>query len=180
MVDFYDDCFHNELIDVNKLLKDINLPVRIKNILLNNKFYSENSFFKMVDKLVIEHTSHFLFPDNFVSFYPQVREYSASRDLVCDLSGAIIKKGSLYYTYHPFMENLNTGSVYTIKKCIRSELGYIDIFPQDLFTYEEWYYKLKNAYYFNDDKIDFYQLSCKCGDDCLEPFLLRYSRNRKK
>ena len=179
MVDFFDSYILADPIDISKLLKEVDLPVRIRNILINDKFYSEESFFKMVDKLVLEHTSHYLFPNSLISFYPQVREYTASRDLVCNISGAKIKKGNLYYTYHPFMEDLYTGKVYTIKKEIKAELGYIDCFPQDLVTYEEWYYKVKNAYYVNDDKIDFYSLSCECGEDCLEPYLLGSKRRKK-
>ena len=180
MVDFFDNYIPADPIDISKLLAEVDLPVRIKNILINDKFYSEDSFYKMVDKLVLEHTSHFVFPNKLISFYPQVREYTASRDLVCNLSGAKIKKGSLYYRYHPLMQDVITGKVYTIKKDIKVELGYIDYLPQDLVTYEEWYYKLKNADYTSDDKIDFYGLSCECGDSCLEPYLLGYSKKRKK
>lgn len=180
MVDFFDEFISPDVIDISKLLKEVDLPVRIKNILINDKFYSEESFFKTIDKLVLEHTSHYLFPNSLISFYPQVREHSASRDLVCNLSGARIKKGSLYYIYHPFMEDLSTGKVYTIKKQIKAELGYIDYFPQDLATYEEWYYKVKNADYQSSDNIDFYGLSCECGDSCLEPYLLGFGKRRKK
>lgn len=171
-----------EPIDISGLLKEVNLPVRIINILKEERFYSIDSFYNMVDKLTLTHTSQFLFPNRLVSFYPQVRERHASCDLVCNLSGARIKQGSLYYTYHPFIEDLKSGRVYTIKKKIKAELGYIDYFPQNLITYEEWYYKVKNAYYFSDDNntIDFYSLSVECGEDCLEPYLLGKSKVRKK
>lgn len=90
-------------------------------------------------------------------------------------------KGSIYYTYYPFIEDLLTGRVYTIKKKINAELGFIDLFPQDLFTYEDWYYKVKNAYYQNDDSIiDFYYLSCELGESCLEPYLLGKSKKKRK
>lgn len=181
MVDF-DDYFEVlEPINIEKLLMDVDLPIRLINILKGNVFYSEESFFKTVDKLVLEHTSHYLFPNKLVSFYPQVREYHASSDVTCNLSGARIKKGSIYYTYHPFIEELESGKVYTIRKNIKAELGFIDYFPQDLATYEEWYYKIKNAYYVNNDsKIDFYSLSVECGMDCLEPYLLGLSKNKRK
>ena len=180
MVDFFDSYISGDPIDISKLLAEVDLPVRIKNILISDKFYNEESFFKAVDKLVLEHTSNYLFPNSLISFYPQVREYNASRDLVCNLSGARIKKGSLYYTYHPLIEDLSTGKVYTIKKQIKAELGYIDYFPQNLATYEDWYYKIKNAYYVNDEKIDFYGLSSECGENCLEPYLLSSGKKRKK
>ena len=181
MVEF-DNCFNNlESIDINDLLNDIDLPVRIKNILKSNCFYSKDAFYQMVDKLVLDHTSNYIFPNRLISFYPQVLEKQASSDIMCHLSGAVIKKGSLYYTYHPFMEDLKTGRVYTIKKKINAELGYIDCFPQNLFTYEEWYYKLKNAYFQSEDSIiDFYSLSVNCGYNCLEPYMLGKSKIKRK
>lgn len=178
-----DEYFNNlEPIDISSLLKEIDLPVRLVNLLKEKKFYSVENFYNTVDKLTLAHTSQFLFPNRLVSFYPQVRERHASCDLVCNLSGAKIKQGSLYYTYHPFIEDLKSGKVYTIKKKIKAELAYIDCFPQDLITYEEWYYKVKNAYYTKDDNsiVDFYSLSVECGEDCLEPYLLGKSKLRKK
>jgi len=178
-LDDYFECL--EPIDINKYLKEINIPNRIVNVLRLKKFYSEEQFFKEVDNLLLKHTSHYLFPNELVSFYPQVREYKANHELICHLSGSIIKKGSFYYAYHPFMEVLNNGRIYTIKSNINAELAFIDYFPQDLFTYEEWYYKLKNAYYSKDDNIiDFYHLSSVCGESCLDPYLLGQGKKKRK
>lgn len=180
MVEFDDFSEMRKPIDIQNLLLEMTLPTRLKNILKANNFYSEESFFQTVDKLLLEHTSYYLFPNKLISFYPQVLEHNASTDITCNLSGAKIKKGSLYYTYHPFMEDLESGRVYTIKKKIKSELGFIDLFPQDLFTYEEWYRKLTTSYYQKDDIIDFYFLSSECGDNCLEPYLLGLSKKKRK
>ena len=79
------------------------------------------------------------------------------------------------------MEDLETGRVYTIKRNINAEISFIDCFPQDLFTYEQWYYKVKNAYYDKQDSgVDFYHLSCECGENCLEPYLLAQSKKKRK
>lgn len=180
MLDNFDFDIISNPLDINKLLEELELPVRIVNILKDMKFYSEESFYKYVEKLLLEYTSKYLFPNKLVSFYPQIRERKASKELICHLSGSIIKKGSVYYTYHPFIEELESGRVYTIKKDINAELGFVDCFPQDLFTYEEWYYKVKNAYFNEDDKIDFYALSCHCGDNCLQPYLLGKSKKKVK
>lgn len=180
MVEFDDGFEIRKPIDIKNLLKEVQLPIRLINILKVDTFYSEDAFFQAVDKLVLEHTSHYLFPNRLISFYPQVIERHATKDLICNLSGAKINKGSFYYTYHPFMEDLKSGRVYTIKRKIHTELGYIDYFPQDLFTYEEWYYKVKNAYYGNNDTIDFYFLSRECGESCLEPYLLGISKKKRK
>ncbi len=68
------------------------------------------------------------------------------------------------------------------EKRIIAEASYQDCLPQDIATYEEWYYKVKNAYYntSSDDIIDFYLLSCECGDSCLELYQLGQSKKRKK
>lgn len=180
MVELADSFQNSKLIDINSLLETVDLPVRLLNILKSDDFYSEEAFYKMVEQLTLQYTSQYLLPNQLVSFYPQVKERRASTNLICNLSGSIIRKGSFYYTYHPFLENLNTGKVYTIHRNIRAELGYIDYFPQDLFTYEDWYYRLKNAYYEdNDDVIDFYFLSRECGEDCLNLYPLGRSKGRK-
>lgn len=69
-----------------------------------------------------------------------------------------------------------------MKKRIITEASYQDCLPKDIATYEEWYYKVKNAYYNvnSDDIIDFYLLSCECGDSCLELYQLGQSKKRKK
>ena len=96
-------------------------------------------------------------------------------------SGAQLKPGSCYYSYHPFIEDLQSGIVYTIKKKIKTSLEYLDEFPQDLVTYEEWYYRLKNSYYVTqNNNIDFYHLSIQCGENCLEPYALGLSKKRRK
>ena len=182
MTDFDDLFLSKQPINIDMLLKDSNLPVRFINILKSEVFYDVDSYYKRVCELYNEYTSSFLFPNKLMAFYPQVRQSVASSDLVCNLSGAKIKKGSVYYTYHPFIEDIKNGRVYTIRKMIKAELGFIDYFPRNLASYEEWYYKVKNAYYStnNKDEIDFYLLSSECGEDCLEPYLLGKRKGRKK
>ena len=172
--DFISD---NSCVDISDLLQEVDLPIRLLNILKSSHFNSVESFYQAVEWLTMQYTSRYLFPNQLVYFYPQVQQKMARRDLVCHLSGASIKKGSFYYAYHPFIENLETGRTYTIHNYICAELAYIDYFPQDLFTYEEWYYHLHNAYYENNNgPIDFYLLSCQCGESCLD----LYPNGKKK
>ena len=104
------DMFDNlEPIDITPLLMDIDLPVRLVNILKKETFYSVESFYKAVEDLRLKYMSSYLFPNSYVSFYPQVKERHATTNLTCCLSGSIIQKGSLYYRYSPFIENLKTG-----------------------------------------------------------------------
>ncbi len=168
-------------IDIQKYVKDLKLPSRILHILEEKDYDTEDHFFENFNRTVLEYTSHYLFPNRWIAFYPQVVEHHAICDTLCNISGAIIKKGSFYCTYHPFMEDLVSGRVYTIKKKINAEYSFMDYFPKDLVTYEEWYYRIKNAYYEeNDSIIDFYNLSISCGEHCLEPYALGPSKKRKK
>ena len=185
-MDDLDNIFNAGLIEKTPISFDFlltlvpKLPTRFINKLKNEKFYSEESFLKEVDSLYLEYSSLYLFPNRLIAFYPQVIERVASRDITCNLSGAKIKAGSFYYTYHPFMEDIKNGRVYTIHKKINAELGFVDYFPQNLVAYEDWYYKLKNAYYQTSDMIDFYFLSRECGENCLDPYLLGISKKKRK
>lgn len=108
------DIFNNlEPIDITPLLKEIDLPVRLVNILKKETFYSVESFYKTVEDLRLKYMSSYLFPNSYVSFYPQVKERHATTNLTCCLSGSIIRKGSLYCSYSPFIENLKGGG-YTL------------------------------------------------------------------
>lgn len=179
--DFIFEDISSNLIDVDEVLSSIEVPTRIANILRRRKYHSMDSFYNDLYSLLSLYQSQLLFPNRFMAFYPQVKERHASKELTCNLSGAKIKKGSIYYTYHPFIEDIQNGRCYTISKEIKTTLDYIDLFPQDLSTYEDWYYKVKNAYYNSNsnEKIDFYSLSIECGDTCLEPKLLGISKNRR-
>lgn len=163
------------------------LPLRFIDILKEKNFYREEDFFEMVEKLYVEHTSNCVLPGKLVKFSPYIEEYVAVRNLTCQLSGARIKKGSIYYNYYAFMHVLDRSTFYRSKKIIRASLGYEHLFPRDLATYEDWYYRLRNAYYFIDenDIINFNILSVECGEDCLEPYLLgprkrKVKENRKE
>ncbi len=174
------DLFTNlEPIDITSLLEEIDLPIRLVNRLKIETFYSVESFYKTVENLKLKYISSYLFPNTYVSFYPQVRERHAMTDLTCCLSGGIIKKGSLYCSYSPFIENLERGGVYTIFKRLHVESYYVDYLPQDLFTYEEWCYRIENCYYENSDgPIDFYFLSRQLGDNGLA--LHRLGKSKQK
>lgn len=182
MSSFDDFIFNDEPINIENLLKEEDLPIRFVNILRNERFYSVDSYFKRVQELYLQYTSSFLFPNRLMAFYPQLKENNATRELTCNLSGAKIKKGSVYYTYYPFIEDIKNGRVYTVSKRINATLDYVDYFPKSLIEYEEWYYKIKNSYFNCDDSgpIDYYFLSVECGEDCLEPKLLGISKSRRK
>lgn len=172
----------NNEIDVISFLEnnEITLPKRLVNRILDKKFYNELKLYKYIEELILEHTSNFLFPNHYIAFYPQVKEFKASKDTICNLSGAVIKKGEMYYCYHPLIEDLSDNKVYTISKKVKASLGYQDKFPTTLAHYEEWYYKLKNAYYNESDEIDFYLLSVECGDTAFEVIELKKNSKEHK
>lgn len=172
----------NNEIDILSFLEinEITLPKRLINKILDKKFYSELNLYKYIEELILEYTSNFLFPNHYIAFYPQVKEFKASKDTICNLSGAVIKKGEIYYCYHPLIEDLDDNKIYTISKNIKASLGYQDKFPMTLAEYEEWYYKLKNAYYNESDEIDFYLLSIECGNTAFEVVELKKNTKEHK
>lgn len=169
-------------IDVTSFLEkeEIVLPGRMLRKMKERSFYSELKLYQALQELMAEYTSQFLFPHHYVAFYPQVSERNASSRMTCQLSGAPIRRGESYYCYWPFIEDLNSGKVYTTSKKIKSSLGYQDYFPSTLAEYEDWYYKLKNAYYMDSDVIDFYSLSVECGDTALDLVELKKKKYRKE
>lgn len=169
-----------ELININEFLQKENivLPLRMINRLKEKQYDSELKLYRAIETIALEYTSQLLFPHSYVAFYPQVVQYKASFRMTCQLSGAPIQKGESYYCYWPFIQNLSNSKVYTISKKIKSSLGYIDYFPQTLSEYEDWYYKLKNAYYSHSDVIDFYNMSVECGENALD--LIELHKQKRK
>lgn len=165
--------------DYLKML-DIELPIRITNIIKTEIFYSKEEFYNFIEDLLDKYTSHFLFPNHYCSFYPSLEEYTSTRDTICHLSGAPIKPNETYYVYRPLLEDLTTKKIYTLLKSVQASLGYIDLFPSTLFEFEDWCYKIENAYYENDDQIDFYAFSSNYGNDVLMLKELDKNSNRGK
>lgn len=107
------DLFSNlEPIDITPLLIETDLPIRLVNLLKKEKFYNMESFYKAVENLKLKYMSSYFFPNEYVFFYPQIRERHAITDLTCCLSGSRIQKGSLYCSYSPFIENLERGGIH--------------------------------------------------------------------
>lgn len=155
---------------------DINIPIRLKNIIKQKEFKSELQFYNYLEELINKYTSIYLFPNNYVAFYPYLISHKASSTITCDISNAKINIGSNYISYRPLIENLTTNTTYTINKTIKAEPYYYDYFPQTLCDFEIWYQKLINFEYCNDDIIDFYNISINCGDNCLS--LRKFNKRR--
>lgn len=155
---------------------DINIPIRLKNIIKQKTFKNELQFYNYLENLIGAYTSIYLFPNDYVAFYPHIISHKASTPITCAISNAKINIGSSYICYRPLIENLTTNTTYTTNKTIKAEPYYYDYFPQTLFDFEVWYQKLLNSEYFTDDIIDFYNLSINCGDNCLS--LHKFNKKR--
>ena len=177
MEKFYDIFESNEPNGESYLkLVDSNLPIRIKNIIKEKYFSSEIDFYKFLETLLHKYTSYYLFPNDYVAFYPYLEQYHSKTKTSCNISGAQIKIGSVCYYYRPLMENLSTGNVYTIKKTIKVAEDYQDILPTNIHDFEVWYQKLACKDFHDDDVVDFYNLSIICGENCLHPYQLRKTK----
>lgn len=164
---------------INQFIQEERIPIRIQHLLKSKSFQSIEEFYQYYEHIYLLYCSTLLFPNSFVAFYPTIEERIASKSFSCHLSGALIKKGEEYLSYHPFIENLHTHRVYVTNKDIKACTEFYSMFPQTIGMYEEWYRKLKNSYYEPQDSntIDFYNLSVECGDTCLDLCPLR---SRKK
>lgn len=77
------------------------------------------------------------FPNDVVYFYNGSREMKASSPITCDISGSIIRKGTLYCYYNPLIQNKRTGIRYKLTRPIKIETSYEEYLPGDMFSFEE-------------------------------------------
>ncbi len=61
----------------------------------------------------------------------------ASNPITCDISGSIIRKGTLYCYYNPLIQNKRTGIRYKLTRPIKIETSYEEYLPGDMFSFEE-------------------------------------------
>ena len=86
--------------------------------------------------LEIFNISQAYFPNDVVYFYNEFREMKANNPIICDISGSIIKRGTLYCYYNPLIKNKRTG-MYKLKRPIKIETSYEEYLPRDMFSFEE-------------------------------------------
>ena len=146
---------------INEELQYLQLPNRLEKIVREEKI----SDYTDLEETLNDYTSYYLLPNHFVSFYYVMKLRSAKKERTCDISGSRIYKGSNYIIYHPFLEDLCDGKIYTIKKDIYCEIGYATDLPRNIKEYEYWYNCLVNNIV---DKMDFNTLANVKGQYCLE------------
>lgn len=97
---------------------NIILPSRMINDItkLSKHTSNEEEIYNNVCAVILKYTSNYLFPHNYISFYSVIKEKPSTKNLMCHLSNAPIKKGDAYYEFHPFIENLTNGRIFTTSK----------------------------------------------------------------
>jgi hypothetical protein len=140
---------------INKLLKNKTSKI-IK--------YNNNSILEienMIQEEMYANTSMYLFPGDIVLFYPLIREYKATSNITCDISGSIIRSGTYYASYRPLIDDITTREHYVLDKSIKTEISYTHLLPKNILEFEEWIRKVEQSYSYSsiDDEIDFYSFS---------------------
>lgn len=85
-------------INIEQFLIEMSIPTRFANILKEKKYYTLDSFYKDVEILYSNYESQILFPGQLIAYYPQIIQKVAKNNITCQLSGGIIKKGSVHFT----------------------------------------------------------------------------------
>ena len=101
------------------------------------------------------------FSGDIVLVHESIKEYHTKKEMTCDFSANLIKKGGLYLNYRPIIENLTTKKVYVLKKSIKVEPAYFDLLPTNIAELEELNYKMKLQ--IEDNYIDYSHLNQVMG-----------------
>lgn len=101
------------------------------------------------------------FIGDLVLLHESIKEHHTKTGIICDFSANLIKRGSLYLSYRPMLENLITKKVYVLKRSIKVEPGYFDMLPKDIKELEKLNYKMKLQLV--EDHIDYSHLNSVMG-----------------
>jgi len=108
-------------------------------------------------------TSYVLFYGDYVKFYPNIKECIAQKNHNCCFSNALIRKGSLYVRFKPFLHNISKNEKYVANKVITVEPGYLYDLPKTLSDFEDFYSKVIS--HTSNQDLDYsnisYNLSCE-------------------
>lgn len=109
--------------------------------------------YEMLERYYLEYRSNFFFPGCLVALYPYIRESHSRKEITCDISTNIIKKGQLYINYRPLLENVETGDSFILKKTIKCEPIYQDLLSTNMFEFENLDEQIMNYKYYRDSEI---------------------------
>ena len=106
--------------------------------------FSDISDYQNIQQYYCENLSTYYFPGDLTAFYSNIMERHTTQDIVCSISGSVIKKGSLYIAYRPLIENLRTRQAFVLKKTIKCESIYGNFLPQNIMELEDLNQKVCN------------------------------------
>lgn len=136
-----------------------------ENLISNDNDWSINELLEIHNNFIYQNTSAAILPGECVKLYLGLYEYRASREIVCDFTGAIIKKGSYYNYYHPLIYSFSSKVSYALKRPWKVENGLQHLLPANIAELDSVYLKLINSYDNPlDEEIDWYDASRRIGD----------------
>lgn len=145
-----------------QLLVDLSSNRISRRVIQKNASLPISELMELISSEEFSATSTWYFPGDLCCFYPKVMEYKSKSTQVCDISGALIQAGSLYYTYRPFLENLTRKRKFVLKRTIKAEIGYYDFFPKSLIEFENLACNLASGSC--QGEYDYYDLSKRIGE----------------
>lgn len=123
----------------------------------------EEKRYEILERFYLENTSNYYFSGNLVAFYSYVREYYSKEDRTCDISTNVIKKGQLYISYRPLVENIETRETFVLKRTIRCEPIYHDLLPTNILEFENLNEQIMNYENYQNKEIYFDHLHYSQG-----------------
>jgi hypothetical protein len=147
----------------NRVALCINELNKLLNNYLSNKLRYDNNLIDINNEIFefeSMNISTFISPGDIILFYPNIKEVKALNNITSDIQGPIIKAGSYYIEYKPFLENITKNICYVLKKSIKAEMGYRYNLPKNLHEFETWLMYLNNPDIVTsyETEIDFYDL----------------------
>lgn len=134
----------------------------------------EQIYYEELSELEYANTSEILLPNHEVILYQNIKEQKASKDITCMYSGSVIRKGSYYIYYKPFLEDLTDGICYTISRPIKCDSYYSDELPTNIKELDELSRRLFSSYENNDDYS--YNFLTNYGSDRISLIKIRKKR----
>lgn len=164
MLDVY-DLSYNEVLSLLSTRKDI--FNKFNKILgeVSDKVFSYN---KKLGQMIIEtqelienEKSTYAFPGEYVKYYSNLKYGKVVKPFLCPVSSEIVSKGKEEVLWAPVFWLPNKNEFYCLSKKIRALSYYDDFFPTDISSFDEFYFKVNNAYELGFE--DYYDFATNIG-----------------
>lgn len=124
---------------------------------------NEKEQYEIMERYYLENRSKEYFSGCLVAFYPYIVEHHSRKEITCDISTNIIKKGQLYINYRPLIENIETGDTFVLSKTIKCETIYQGLLPTNILEFENLNEQIMNYEYYRDSEIHLDHLHYRQG-----------------